>query len=256
MEIKNSQILFILLISICIPLNLSAIELNTAAQDSAPKYYKSASNEMVGLCVDIIKAIERIDQSIKFNGYQEFTPFKRLQLELEKGQLDIFLGIKKTEKRKSKYKFIDIPLYQLNYVIAARIDDNINIHNLDDIRALHEDGKILTVHGSAASRFLKKQGGLLVGDGANSPLVLLKMLKHKRGRFAFYHELGLRDIINKEGFINEIKILPVSFLTYSHYAAFSKTVPDETRKKVKIALEKLISSGELTKIYKKYYIQK
>ena len=82
------------------------------------------------------------------------------------------------------------------------------------------------------------------------------MLKLKRARFAFYHDLGLRDVINKQGMGDEIKILPVSFLRYSHYAAFSRKVPNETREKIEIALDKLSTTGELTKIYMKHYIAK
>jgi len=253
---KKSLLLIIILISAWIPFNSFAVELKTAAQKSAPKYYKSDTNQIVGLCVDIIHAIESVDQNIKFTGYQEFTSFKRLQHQLESGQLDIFLGMKQTAKRKDQYNFLNIPLYQLNYVIAVRKDDNIHIQNFDDIRAFNENGEILTVRGSAASTFLQKQGGLLVYDGANSPSTLLKMLKYKRARFAFYHDLGLHYINNKEGFANEIKIFPVSFLTYSHYVAFSRNVSDETIDKIKIALEKLKSSGELKKIYRKYSIQK
>lgn len=252
---KNSLLFIIILISVGVPFTSFAIELKTAAQNSTPKYYQSGTNQMAGLCVDIIHAVEREDQSIEFSGYQEFTPFKRLQDQLENGQLDIFLGLKKTVERKEQYNFLNIPLYQLNYVIASRIDDNINIQNFDDIRALDEKGKVLTVFGSATNRFLQKQGGLIVYDSAKSPSTLLMMLKNKRGRFAFYHDLGLRNIIHKEGFDSDIKILSVSFLAYSHYAAFSKNVPDETINKVKIALEKLKNNGELTRIHKKYCIQ-
>ncbi len=78
---------------------------------------------------------------------------------------------------------------------------------------------------------------------------LLKMLKHKRGRFAFYHDLGLHHTINREGLDNEVKILPISFSTYSHYAAFSKSAPEEIIQKIKY-------SGELIKIHRKYYFQK
>jgi len=208
----NTLLLIIILNSAWIPLNSFAIELKTAAQNSTPKYYKSGTNQMVGLCVDIIHAIESVDQNIKFIGYQEFTPFKRLQRQLETGQLDIFIGLKQTVKRKGQYSFLDIPLYQLNYVIAARTEDNIKIQSFDDIRALNENGKILTVLGSAASRFLQKQGDLLIYDGAKTPSALLKMLKFKRGRFAFYHDLALHNLITNEGFANEIQILPVSFL--------------------------------------------
>jgi len=64
----------------------------------------------------------------------------------------------------------------------------------------------------------------------------------------------LRSIIKKEGFEGQIKILQISFLTYDHYAAFSKNTPEETIDLVRIALEKLRESGELAKIHRKYHL--
>lgn len=252
MSEKTRIILLITFISCWFPFPSFAIELRTAAQDSAPKYYKTETNHMAGLCVDIIHAIERVDPGIRFNGYQEFVPFKRLQRQLEYGELDIFLGLKQTEKRKGKYIFLDVPLYQLNYVMAARSDDTVQIQTFDDVRSLHENGKILSVFGSAASRFLKKQGGLIINDGAESPFILLKMLKYERGRFAFYHDLGLQSTINKDGFVDDFKLFPVSFLTYYHYGAFSKNVPVEIITRVNNALETLKASGTLSEIHRKY----
>ena len=78
------------------------------------------------------------------------------------------------------------------------------------------------------------------------------MLIAKRGRFAFYHDLGLQSAIKGGAFEKKIKILPVSFLTYYHYAAFSKNTPVETVDKVRTALEKLKDNGELAKIHSKY----
>ena len=229
-----------------------ATDLKTAAQESTPKYFKLEDNTMGGICVDIMQAIENVEPEIQFNGYQEFLPFIRLQKYLENGQLDVFFGFKQTSKRKEKYNFLDIPLYQLNYVVAVRIDDKVKINSFDDIRSLGEKGKIVTVFGTAASRFLHKEGGLLVEDGARSPTTLLKMLIAKRGRFAFYHDLGLQSAIKDGALEKKIKILPVSFLTYYHYAAFSKNTPVETVDKVRTALEKLKDNGELAKIHSKY----
>ena len=254
--VKKSLPLFVILISIWVPLTSFALELKTAAQNSAPKYYKSDSNQMAGLCVDIIHAIERVCPDMTFRGYHEFTPFKRLQHQLESGELDIFLGLKPTAKRKERLNFLNIPLYQLQYVIAVRIDDPIKVPDFDAIRTLYKNSKILTVHGSAASVFLRNRGGLRVDDRARSPSTLLKMLKYKRGRFAFYHDLGLYHVMHTEGFVDDIRILPGTFLNYAHYAAFSKTVPEETIHEFEIALKKLKNSGELTRIHTKYIVRK
>ncbi len=249
---KNLTLGIIILILTGIPFPSFAIELKTAAQNSAPKYFKLKDNKMGGICVDIMHAIESVEPEIQFNGYQEFLPFKRLQIYLEKGQLDVFLGFKESAKRKEKYSFLKIPLYQINYVVAVRIGDNGKINSFDDVRSLGEKGKMLTVFATEASRFLHREGGLLVDDGAISPTSLLKKLMAKRGRFAFYHDLGLRNAIKNENLEKKVKILPVSFLTYYHYAAFSKNTSIETINKVKIALGKLKDNGELAKIHGKY----
>ena len=231
------------------------LELRTAAQDSAPKYFRSDTNQMVGLCVDIMQAIEQVDTEIQFDGYQEFLPFPRLQNQLEAGQLDVFLGFKQTSARKKKYTFLNVPLYHLNYVIAVRKQDTSSVQNFADIRRLQADGAILTVFGSAASRFLKNQGGLIVYDGAKSPQSLVKMLMYKRGRFAFYHDLGLQHTVLQENLGEQIRILPVTFSSYPHYAAFSRHVSEQTIERVKSALDHLQMSGALTRIREKYFLQ-
>lgn len=249
---ENFAFGIIILILTLLPFPAFAVELRTSAQNSPPKYYKINSNTMGGLCVDIMHAIESINPEIQFNGYQTFLPFKRLQTYLDRGELDVFFGFKKTEKRKQMYNFLDFPLYQLNYVLAARIDDKSSINTLDDLRSLGAEGKILTVLGSAASNFLHKQGSLLVDDSAASPAILLKKLMGNRGRLAFYHDLGLQKEIENENLDQKIKILPMSFLKYQHYAAFSKNIPTDTISLVRTALEKLKNSGELASIHRKY----
>ncbi len=246
---------FIVLLAAVAPPSAGGLELRTAAQDSPPKYYRSASNRMAGLCVDIMDAIERLDNDIRFVGYQHFIPFARLQSQLECGQLDVFFGFKKTTHRSAKFTFLDVPLYRLNYVIAVRRKEARAVHNVDDIRRLPDGGIVLTVFGSAASNFLKNQDGVVVDDGAKSPQVLLRKLIQKRGRFAFYHDLGLQYAAAKEGLADAIRILPTSFSTYFHYAAFSRQVPEKTMEKVRSALERLQSSGELAIIHEKYFIQ-
>jgi len=258
MKTKMLGIIFLfLLLFMGIPCSLCAGDLyvlRTAAQESFPKYYKLSENKMGGVCVDIIQAIEKVDSEIKFTGYQEFLPFKRLQVYLEKGQLDVFFGFKKTEKRTEKYHFLDVPLYEINYVVAVRADNKVKINALNDIRSLGEKGTILTVYGTAASNYLYEQGGLFIDDEAKTPLLALKKLIAQRGNFVFYHDLGLKSLIKKEKLEKQVAILPVSFLTYYHFAAFSKKMSAETIDQVKIAIEKLNENNELSRICSNYFL--
>ena len=230
----------------------AALELKTAAQQSAPKYFIRADNSVGGLCVEIMQAMEMVEPGLKFSGYDAYLPFKRLQYQLEKGELDVFFGLKKTEARASKFLFLERPLYQVNYVIAVRKDDSINIESLDDLRDLGFDGALATVNGTAASRFLKSHDGLLVRDGVSSPSRLLRILLSGHIRLVFYHDLGLRNIIRDQGLDEQIKILPVSFSTYHHYVAFNWNTPAATIDRVDSALRKISNNGRLGEIQRKY----
>jgi len=228
------------------------IELNTAAQDSAPKYFLDENKIISGLCIDIMKAIENVDKNIRFTGYNRFVPFKRIKKMLKNGEMDIFFGFVKNKSRLKDYIFLDEPLYKVNHVIAVLREDNVIINNFDDIRKLGNDGKILTTFGTSTGRFLEKQGGLKIDDSGKTILANLKMLIRKRGRFVYYHNLGLVTTIKKENLENKIIILPSSFREYSQYIVFSKNVSKEVIQNIKKALLKVKNNGTLDKIYLKY----
>ncbi len=159
-----------------------------------------------------------------------------------------FFGLKKNKSRLKNMKFLDIPLYQVEYVVAVRKHDNINITSFDGIRALDKNGVILTVSGTAANKFLKRQGNLIIDDGAATPSIAIKKLLAHRGRFIFYHNLGLFNLIEHQNLNDKIKILPKVFLNYQHFVAFAKNTSPALIEKTKIALTKLNNDGILKKI--------
>lgn len=251
------KLIFMILISyilVHVP-DLSAFDLRTAAQKSTPKYITfdhNEENKIGGLCVDIMRAIEGLDKNIKFIGDQNYLPFKRMQTRLENGELDVFFGFVKNESRAEKFIFIDPPLYSVKHVVAIRKNDDVNINSFEDIRKLGEKGTILTIFGTSTHRYLLKQEGLIVDQGGKTIPANLNKLLARRGRFVYYHNLGLIDSINRTNLGKKIKILPASFQEYQQYVAFSKKVSSEKVKKVQSALEKLSQSGELKKILQKY----
>jgi len=60
---------------------LAATQLKTAAQDNAPKFIRNGSAAM-GIAVDVMRAIERLDPELKFVGDQQFLSVTRIELGL------------------------------------------------------------------------------------------------------------------------------------------------------------------------------
>ena len=138
--------------------------------------------------------------------------------------------------------------------MAVSIDDDVVIDSFEDIRLLGQNGIILTVFGTSTGKFLQKQGGLIIDDGAITIAQCFEKLLKKRGRFVYYHQLGLVSTISSERLEKKIKILPTIFRRYYQYAAFSKHVPQHIVDKVKSALMKLKMNGQLDHIYEKYSV--
>ncbi len=228
-----------------------AVELRTAAQESEPKFIKKAGgSEIAGICVEVMRAIEKIDSSIKFKGDQEFKPFNRIEIELESGELDVFVGAIKNKERELKYTYASVPIYHTRNIIAVRIDDDIKLDKLEDIKKL-QDNVILVNRGNAQADTLKQEGYNVNDDGKLAEQNIKKLLA-KRGRFWYQDEISLKAALKDNKVQDQIKILPNNFDESGRYLAFSKKIPSETIGKIESALRVLTRSGELGKIFSKY----
>lgn len=252
--VRHGIILFISLMLAFGAVQAHAFTLRTAAQDSPPKYIKGDDGAMQGLCVEIMQAIMATDSTIDFTGYQKTRPFKRIQSELASNELDVFFGFKKTSERSAIYQFSALPLYEVNYTMAVRRSDRIQIESLDEIMAMQQSNTILTMFGTASERFLKSHSGLSVDSNAKTISANLGKLAEGRGRFFYYHDIGLIYSIKQEELENTIRLLPFSFGNNQHYVAFSPATPKETIKRVDAAIQRLVDSGELARILKRYTV--
>ena len=234
--------------------HVQAIELKTAAQDSPPKYQQGKTS-VEGIAVDIIQAIEKADPELNIAGYQKFLPFKRLQRDLEAGELDVFFGLKRTPTRDRKYVFIEQPIYRLNYRIGVRRDDRVSISSIKELNKLAADNELATVRGAATRQFLQDNYTVEFIDSLPTPVHLIRVLQSGRIRFAFYHDMGLKNAIQSQNLQSSLKVLPVSFSSYGHHIAFNRDVPQSTIRRVEIALETIRSDGTLATILEKYGLQ-
>jgi polar amino acid transport system substrate-binding protein len=231
------------------------MEIRTAAQDSAPKYVQESDGKISGLCMDIMRAIESIAPAIRFTGTHEFLPFKRIERDLQIGRIDAFFGFSSSAQRVIDYDFVTIPLYPVKYVMAARRDDPLEIKSFDDIRRLGNDGIILTLFGTIDADYLKAQGGLVIDDKASTVKSLLAKLDGQRGRYAYYHDLGLLHTMRKFNLDARIRLLPHTYQESAHYVAFSKMADPSKFRAVERALKRLRESGALQAIYARYRLE-
>ena len=107
-----------------------------AQEGTEPKFIPAGIGRVVGLCVDLFRAIERTDPTLQFVGDQQWLPLVRALSELATHQHDALCAVQKTDERARQYVFLDPPLFQLRYQLIARAGERAVIHDWDDVRAL------------------------------------------------------------------------------------------------------------------------
>ncbi len=258
-ETKTMKHMLIVVVLILVyPALTFGIELKTGAQNAYPKFFLNDAGEMSGLEIDIMRVLELNVPNLRFVGRKtldiSFVPWKRQQDEVEKGDLDVIFGITKTDARlKRGFVYIDTPLYTIHNVMAVRADDPVQVNSFEDIKALGKYGIILALAGAASMRFLEQQDVPLRIDGTGHTVRQnIQKLIRRRGRFFFYHDLGLNAVIKDEGLTEQIKVLSTHFRTYTHHMAFSSQVSPDVITQIEDALKKLEANGELKRIFDKY----
>jgi glutamate/aspartate transport system substrate-binding protein len=253
MRIWISLMLFIGFASVT---SAKVIELRTSLQDSEPKYLvkevPGGEPQVSGICVEIMRAIEKADPEIRFAFWHKQVPFKRIEQALTEGKNDVFFGMIKNEERAAKFIFVDPPLYSTYNKMVVRAEETANIQSLQDLLALGEEGRVLVDAGTAHVKFLQTQPGLIIDEGGKTREDNLKKLLLKRARFYYSTDLGITYYVKTMGLQNQVKLLPHVFKVDAQYLAFAKTVDAAVVARVTKTLEKLQASGELQRIRDQY----
>jgi polar amino acid transport system substrate-binding protein len=240
----------------CAPSMPGATEIRTAAQDaSEPKFValiEKGKSEVGGLCVDIMRAIERVDPTLKFVGDQIWQPLLRIEAGVSAGHLDACCGLLRAKSREAKYVYIEPPLFQVNYHLVARADDDVQINNWNDVRKLGSQGVILVINGFGIIRKLEEEGDLKIDAGAYTSKANFDKLLAGRGRFYYHRSPGIKSEIRNAGVANKVKILPAVMHSEQFYMVLSKTVAAETVEKIRKAIAVLEKNGELKRILEKW----
>lgn len=226
--------------------------LRTAAQDGLLAKFDISNKDRPGICLEIISALQQADPELRFTGLATSMATARVEHELRKGGIDVFLGLLKTPERLRDFRFVEPALFMQSSVVAVRADDPVDVKTFDDIRRLGADGIIMSTQGTAHIAFLKAQPGLLIDDGALNSEANLNKLVLGRGRFFYQGDLNIAFDIAQYGFTDRVRVLPAVFRREGQYLVFARSVSDAVVLRVQKALEKLERSGQLHAIYQRY----
>jgi ABC-type amino acid transport substrate-binding protein len=226
--------------------------IRVAAQvDSEPKFVAQGTGA-VGSCIDIFRAIEKVDAELRFVGDQQWIPLKRIEALIAGGKLDAACGLVRSDERIAAYRIPDTPLFSVTYHMVVRADDTVNAKNFDDVRKLNGDGIVLVNAGSGAIAALKKAGKLKIDSTANTAAQNIDKLLAKRGRFFYYRIPGLSSEIKKSGHEGQVRVLPWTFDSQVFYMVLGKHVSNGAAAKIALALAKLNEQGELKQIAERW----
>ncbi|MEB0140581.1 transporter substrate-binding domain-containing protein [Undibacterium sp. CCC2.1] len=230
--------------------------LHTAAQEaSAPKFIAlsgSAQGAVGGLCIDILRALEKQDPELRFQGDQVWQPRLRIERAMADGQLDVFCGVQKNRRNRAHYQWLETPLFEVDYLLAVRADDTVAVANWEDIRRLGKDGVILALYGFGVVDRLEQLGGLQVDASATSSLSNLKKLRAGRARFYCHRSPGIKNEISKAGMSGEIRLLERPQLHEIFYMGLALNLRPEVVAKLAAALRALKQNGELKRLADRY----
>lgn len=254
--LRDVLLSFSLLLPFTLP-SYAGTEIHTAAQEaSEPKYIAIVNAEgkaaVGGICVDIMRAMEKADIDLQFVGDQTWQPRARIDASLKTGNIDVICGVQRIARNTSQYQFAATPLFAVNYVLAVRADDPIALEDWGDIRKLGNEGIILTLRGFGIVDILTQMGGLKIDDSATSSVSNLKKLLAGRGRFYCHRSPGIGLAIRQAGLEDKIRLLRKPVLTERFYMGMAKTMHPELVRKIAAALVLLEKNGELKRIYERY----
>jgi polar amino acid transport system substrate-binding protein len=232
----------------CVGLALNAQALKTELQNTAPKFIKNADGSFSGLILDLMQLIEK-NSTITFTYPNQFVPGERIEYNLSNGATDIGFGLMRTPAREKIMTF-GATLYNVDYMLVARANDPVTINSIDDVKALGSEGTVLAVLGGSSAKTLTDLGLKVDDTGPDMQTNLVKLLNN-RGRFFYYHNLGLVWEMNTT-YKGKFKLLPPVIQSVDQWVVFSKNVPSGTSKIVLDTIAKLKASGEWDKVTNKY----
>jgi glutamate/aspartate transport system substrate-binding protein len=225
------------------------LEVRVASQEAIAPKWILGPERAVGICPDVMAAVERIEPRLHFTGYRRSRSLPAIEAGLESGRLDAACGLIESPRRAAIGLRAGPPVYVVRHLLAARSSDDAVVGNVGDLLRLK--ALVTSQRGSVFTDRLKA-AGVRIDDATDDNRVNLHKLLAGHGRFAYMNELALWYYMRAEGLQARVRVLPVVLAEEGSYFWVSRKADPALARLLGAALDRLKTSGELARIYARW----
>lgn len=233
----------------------TAQSLRTAAQRGVPVKYAPGNAERPGLCSEVMDLVEQIDPGLRFSGRNQSATLRRVELMLERGEIDVFFCLLDTPERRRRFDYLSVPLYRIRPLLVQRAEDRSTPLTLAELAQSSRGRPVLVAQGSVLAQMLAR-AGVTINDGANSDEAALRMLALGRVDFVFGQDMTLLPLLHQPEFAGRLRVSEGSlFEIEPHYAVVGRHVSKILVQRLETALQTLERQGRLRALAEKYQLR-
>ncbi|KQW46494.1 hypothetical protein ASD88_08815 [Pelomonas sp. Root662] len=227
------------------------LHLRTAQQSgSTVKYDPDGGAARPGLCMEVLRAVERLDPGLRFTGLNQQVPLKRVERLLAEGLVDAFFCLLKSPEREKQWRYAPVPLYTIRHVVLQRAEDARHFDALPDLAAASRDKRVLVMRGTALARRLVA-GGVSIAE-VGSEREALQMLTLGRADAIYGQDINLLRHVNDNRLGDKLKFGRTVFHEEPQYLALRADLPAAHEERLTQALRRLERDGTLRQLAEKY----
>jgi ABC-type amino acid transport substrate-binding protein len=227
------------------------LTLRTVQQASSTvKYDPDGPPHRPGLCMEILRAVERQDPGLRFTGLDQQVPLKRVERLLADGLVDAFFCLLKSPEREKQWRYAAVPLYTIRHVVVQRADDPRSPDSLAELAAWSRRKPVLVMRGTALARRLVAAHVTVAEVGSEREA--LQMLSLGRADAIYGQDINLQRHVAESKLGDQLKIGRTIFLEEPQFLALRADLPAAYEERLTQALRKLEKNGTLRQLAEKY----
>jgi hypothetical protein len=229
------------------------LQLQTVQQSGSTAKYAQPGEpaaQLPGICMEILRAVERVDPGLRFTGLEVRAPLRRIERMLAQGDIDVFFCLLKSPERAQQWRYLPVPLYRIRHLVVQRADDPTELRGMADLVAAGTRKPVLVTQGTVLQQALSR-AGVVTGE-APSEREALQMLLLGRADVVYGQDLNLLRNLRESGFADRLRLSPTVFAEDVQYATVSRQLPAEAEQRLTQALQTLERDGSLKLIADKY----
>lgn len=226
-----------------------ALDVRVAPQEVLEPKWLRQGERIVGICPDIMAAIERIEPRLHFAPRQRSRSLSGIEAGLEAGTLDAACGLVTSPRRAAIGRAVGKPIFQVRHLLAVRRNDPVEVASMSDLASL---GELVTTQRASVFSDRLREAGVPIDDATDDNRVNLRKMLAGHGRFAYINDLTLRYLIRREGLQDRVRVLPVVLADEPTWFWVSRKADPALAPLLGAALDRLKAGGELDRIYARW----